>query len=502
MKKLKFISTLLCAALCVSLFTAVSQAKTAKKYVRSLSVKSKATITIPANKKTVTKAYKVTVKVKGKVSKRFTAKSSKSTVAAVKVSGSTIKVTAKRAGTAKIKVTTKAKNRKGKKLSKTLTVTVKKQKVKKPEPEKPEDEKGMSIYFANNKSWTAVNARLLNRATGDEKTTKMTFAEKNELGEDVYTAKIDLEKYDRVVFDNGTDKTTDTPVTKASTGFYIASPGKTFNGKYLAGVYTHGKQDGGKLDTIEMSYPKGYDKTIKIYTPEGYDPEDKSKTYSVLYMADGQSLFGTSNTRSIREWRCDETVQSLINNGGDGVIIVGVVTNDDNRFSELTPKIGEISSSIPALPETMTLEGETFSNFIVNDVISYVEEHYNTNGIRGIAGSSSGGLEAFYIGMEHPDKFSYVGVISPAMDFFEDDAWNKYLSEKDFSAEMPKMYLYSGNNDRIEKIQCTATVAMESRLKDKGYPADKLTMVIDQDGAHNEGFWALYFPEMLCFGLG
>ena len=157
MKKLKFISALLCAALCVSLFTAVSQAKTAKKYVRSLSVKSKATITIPANKKTVTKAYKVTVKVKGKVSKRFTAKSSKSTVAAVKVSGSTIKVTAKRAGTAKIKVTTKAKNRKGKKLSKTLTVTVKKQKVKKPEPEKPEDEKGMSIYFANNKSWTAVS---------------------------------------------------------------------------------------------------------------------------------------------------------------------------------------------------------------------------------------------------------------------------------------------------------------------------------------------------------
>ena len=40
-------------------------------------------------------------------------------------------------------------------------------------------------------------------------------------------------------------------------------------------------------------------------------------------------------------------------------------------------------------------------------------------------------------------------MISPAMDFFEDDAWNKYLSEKDFSAEMPKMYLYSGNNDRL-----------------------------------------------------
>ncbi len=72
----------------------------------------KATITIPAAKKTAAKKYKVTVKVAGKASKKFTAKSNKTSVATVKVSGSYIKVTAKKAGKATITVTTKTKTQK------------------------------------------------------------------------------------------------------------------------------------------------------------------------------------------------------------------------------------------------------------------------------------------------------------------------------------------------------------------------------------------------------
>ena len=124
----KFISVFLCAVLCCSVFAVSAQAKTVKKYVKSISLAKKATITIPANKKSITKKYKVTVKVAGKASKKFTANSNKTSVAAVKVSGSYIKVTAKKAGKATITVTTKAKNAKNKKLSKKLTLTVKKTK--------------------------------------------------------------------------------------------------------------------------------------------------------------------------------------------------------------------------------------------------------------------------------------------------------------------------------------------------------------------------------------
>lgn len=109
MKKAKqLISVILCTMLVCSVFVISAQAKDKRNYVKSISIKKKATVTIPANKKKVTKSFKVSVKVNGKVSKKFTAKSNNKSVASVKVSGSTVKVTAKKAGTAKIKVTTKS----------------------------------------------------------------------------------------------------------------------------------------------------------------------------------------------------------------------------------------------------------------------------------------------------------------------------------------------------------------------------------------------------------
>ena len=140
----KSLSVFLCVLLACSALGTGAQAKTAKKYVKSISIAKKATVTIPADKKTAVKSFKVTVKVSGKASKLFTAKSSKTSVASVKVSGSSVKVTAKKAGNAKITVTTKAKNAKGKKLSKSLSLTVKKAKGEESKVEpapQPEEEK-------------------------------------------------------------------------------------------------------------------------------------------------------------------------------------------------------------------------------------------------------------------------------------------------------------------------------------------------------------------------
>lgn len=131
MKLKKLLSVVLCMLLVASTMVLSVEAK-AKKFVKSISVTKKATITIPASKKTVTKSFKVTVKVSGKASKKFTAKSDKKAVAAVKVSGSSVKVTAKKAGKAVITVTAKAKNKKNKSVKAKLTVTVKKASAPKP----------------------------------------------------------------------------------------------------------------------------------------------------------------------------------------------------------------------------------------------------------------------------------------------------------------------------------------------------------------------------------
>ena len=362
----------------------------------------------------------------------------------------------------------------------------------------------ITIYLSNNRNWTTVNAYVYNAATGVPMKAwpgnAMQYVKINNEGEQVYSLDVDVTKYDRVVFNNGTVQTTDTPISKASSGYFMI--GKSY-GKQLAAVYPYGQNGEGSIKTVSMDYPEGYKKKVYIWTPEGYDPADSSKKYSVLYMCDGQNLFGQTNTLSGYEWECDETVLSLMQNGGDGVIVVGVDNSTSKRDHELTPNLGKLSSYVTGQTSFQNGGGKAYADFVVDTVIPYVESHYNVNSIRGVAGSSSGGIEAFYIGMEHPELFRYVGALSPAFLLFDKPVWDSYLGAKNFSGSLPRVYFYSGNsqNDQLEQAIYPYSVAMEGWLKDLGYPADKLMTAYDNDAVHNEAFWALYFPEMLAFGL-
>ena len=358
----------------------------------------------------------------------------------------------------------------------------------------------VDIYFSNNKNWTTVNAYLFssknNSYAAQWPGTAMKQVATNNLGEKIYKMTVDVSRYDRVVFNNGTVQTTDTPLTKASSGFFImGQQGK----KLVAGVYPYGQDNEGTIKTVKMDYPGGYKKNVYIWLPDGYNAADKTKKYSVLYMCDGQNLFGQSQTLSGYEWECDETVLSLMQNGGDGVIVVGIDNSTNKRDNELTPNLGPLTPGVG--DSYVNGNGKQYADFVVDQVIPYVEANYNCNSFRGIAGSSSGGIEAFYIGMEHMDKFKYIGALSPAFVLFEEDTWKSYLSQKDFSGDVPRIYLFNGYNDELEKILYINAKAMPSWLTQAGYDSSKIVWKEDKDATHNEIFWALYFPEMLSFGL-
>ena len=134
----------------------------------------------------------------------------------------------------------------------------------------------------------------------------------------------------------------------------------------------------------------------------------------------------------------------------------------------------------------------------------YVRENYNSSTARKdniVAGSSSGGIEAFYIGMEHYDKFSAIGAFSPAFILFGDDVWNSYLSKFDLSSEdMPKLYLYDGKVG-LEDTLYPYIVDMNNRLVKGGYDKDKIKFVIEKPAEHNEAWWRIVFPEFLDWGV-
>ncbi len=360
----------------------------------------------------------------------------------------------------------------------------------------------IKISFRNSNKWSKVYFYLYN---SDGKTQAKDWpGVEPELsgttaGESVFSYTVDISKFDRVVFTDGTEKSIDVPLSLSSTGFFPKSKGS--DGKYIVEKYRQGKMTRGKLTTTTLKYSEGYEKKIWIYTPSGYNPES-TFNYPTVYMLDGQNLF-TDHKDGYGGWDVEGAVDGLLANTGRGVIVVGIDNGNSKRDSELTPDLGELN---PLLPETERKHysngtGKVFCDFVMNKVMPYVRENYRSSQKREencVAGSSSGGLEAFYIGMENKDKFGTIGSLSPAFLLFGDDVWNTYLKKLDMKDEsIPKLYLYCGNNDSLEKNLFTFTNQMYERLKKLGYPENKLRYSVFEKGLHNEQWWRLYFPEAL-----
>ena len=59
-----------------------------------------------------------------------------------------------------------------------------------------------------------------------------------------------------------------------------------------------------------------------------------------------------------------------------------------------------------------------FGNVVTQDLIPFIDSNFRTEADRdhrAIAGLSMGGAEAIKLGTDYPDKFSYIGLFSPAI---------------------------------------------------------------------------------------
>lgn len=362
----------------------------------------------------------------------------------------------------------------------------------------------ITIYFSNNKKWPSVYAYLYNESAQKENATwpgvKMTLHSTNDYGEQIYMMDVDVSDYNRVVFNNGgKTQSMNAAISVANSGFYIAAD--TPKSSLPLGVYAFDEAEYGKQTKVTLDYPDGYKKPIIIWTPNGYDPADTSKNYPVIYLLDGQNQFlGTTN--GYGGWVTDKIATSLQSNGHDGFILVGI-DNSRNRDNELTPDIGDV---IPAYAnqgfENGT--GERFSDFVADTVVPYVQANYNVSKDpedNAIIGSSSGGIEAFYIGMENMDIFGRIGAISPAFMLFDKSDWDNYLAKFDFTEadKLPRIYFYNGGGDSLEKELNPYAQAMPQWMAKLGYPEDKMIFVHEASFSHNEYAWRMIMPETIAW---
>ena len=249
------------------------------------------------------------------------------------------------------------------------------------------------------------------------------------------------------------------------------------------------------LTVLSLPYYTGRNKKVRVFVPE----HEEGERLPVIYMTDGQNLFEDDNPGQFGCWYTREAVREV-----GKAIIVGIHNDEGEirRTNELTPKsIGAIH--YPAeIPEEMRKkivpEGELFDDFVINTVIPEIEKRFPVERGRSAAafcGSSSGGLEAYFTALSHPDSFCLSGVFSPAFPLYSVSDIVGWTAAK-LSGSMPYLYFYSGAVGELEKAICESTQAVYDAIAEF-YPPELLNEVILFDQPHHESAWAPIFKDFL-----
>jgi enterochelin esterase-like enzyme len=164
------------------------------------------------------------------------------------------------------------------------------------------------------------------------------------------------------------------------------------------------KRDGiphGKLEMIEyQSKTVGTTRRMNVYTPPGYQPEQK---YPVLYLLHG---IGGDETEWQRLASPDTLLDNLI---ADGKAVPMIVVMPNGRAQENDRAEGDVFRSAPAFA--------VFERDLLDDVIPTIESRYSVKADRehrALAGLSMGGGQSLNFGLTHLDTFAWIGGFSSA----------------------------------------------------------------------------------------
>lgn len=279
--------------------------------------------------------------------------------------------------------------------------------------------------------------------------------------------------------------------------------GWNLSGKRGLTPYTEGEKidEQPKYDTVKLP-GLGYYENIYIWKPADYNAKSKEK-YATIYMFDGIINYVPVNgSLSDTCWNVTEHVKSMIKETGFKAIVVAL-DNGGNEKKEiarddlLIPNLGKMAAQERSTKKL----GQQYANFITQKVVPYIRKNYNvyTDARHtAIAGSSLGGLEAFYVGMEHPDIFGTVGALSPSFWTYKEQTWRKYveakLANQKFAQNTPYIYLYSGGNNGDTGKE---TKMMAKVMRNLSYPKNKMAFDFFKNGSHIIPCWRDIYPEFL-----
>ncbi len=237
-------------------------------------------------------------------------------------------------------------------------------------------------------------------------------------------------------------------------------------------------------------------RTIRVWLPDGYDENNSSKKYPVFYMHDGQNLFDSS-TSFAGEWEVDETLGKMMDEGYQGMIVVGIDNGGSERLNEYSPPWPLSESPKKPLGVNIVSVGDQYAEYIVNILKPYIDQKYHTltdktNTL--IGGSSMGGIISFYTALTYQETFGSAVIFSSSFWIYEEYYYVTFLNQTIKNPlDFPKMYFYHSRREGGYSYMLDIGAVLSAHEVSKS----KYCLVLSEKGEHNERAWAKAFPAAL-----
>jgi predicted alpha/beta superfamily hydrolase len=161
------------------------------------------------------------------------------------------------------------------------------------------------------------------------------------------------------------------------------------------------------------------ERRIEVWLPPGYD-QDQNRRYPVIYMHDGQGVFGTQIFPAEVDWGLVETVTRLIEEDRIRAAIVVGIWNTPKRMQEYLPAkpfqgTGQQAAETPFIQEHGPPLGDRYLSFLVTELKPFIDDGYRTLPGRDdtyTMGASMGGLISFSALCQYPEFFGAAACLS------------------------------------------------------------------------------------------
>jgi predicted alpha/beta superfamily hydrolase len=233
------------------------------------------------------------------------------------------------------------------------------------------------------------------------------------------------------------------------------------------------------------------DRTISVYLPPQYRDEPERR-FPVFYLHDGQNLFDPyTSFVAGHTWRAGSTADRMSTSGqSEPVILVGIANTGLRRMAEYTPtRDYRLGGG----------EGHAYGRLLIEELKPWIDSNFRTlpqSAHTGLGGSSLGGLITLYIGLEYPEIFGRLAVLSPSV-------WWNQRSILGFVAEFeetnrPRIWLDIGTAEGTRHVRDAEL--LQRRLVQQGWMAgSNLELLKVEGGVHSEDAWAARFDQVLAF---